>query len=371
MAAAPPAARRRGRVVGCIGWFLGTRTPVPTSRRRRSRRISTRGSGVSSRGPKRHRAPGGIGTFNELFWSDAFPWARGRSRQARAPRGRVGRPSRPPRSALRVRRHRAEARARGTHAGRSGGDRVEPVSAPPHQGDVAPLRRVGHARSGRARGTLRRPLERCREQARTITAYGAYVRHLGPDAAALRDWREIPPVPRPRSSPTISLEPVRVGTGAVRDERNHHLPAGRVRLARTSLRSVPARVVPPTSTARRSHDAGRRVWACAGRRRLLALVHVRSWCRGWPGRCSDRGRRQSTGISPTGRSGGRRGGMLILVLGTTLPGRAASLLACPGASRFHRGRASWTRRGQGLRAEFARRNRRTLSDRWASPRLIW
>src|SRR5690349_4088856 len=38
-------------------------------------------------------------------------------------------------------------------------------------------------------------IERFREQARTIAPYGAYARHLGIDPEAVRDWRDIPPVP--------------------------------------------------------------------------------------------------------------------------------------------------------------------------------
>jgi acyl-protein synthetase LuxE len=38
-------------------------------------------------------------------------------------------------------------------------------------------------------------LERFAAQARSIAAYGAYVRHLGLDPAGVRDWRAIPPVP--------------------------------------------------------------------------------------------------------------------------------------------------------------------------------
>jgi hypothetical protein len=79
-------------------------------------------------------------------------------------------------------------------------------------------------------------LERCREQAGTIAAYGAYVRHLGLDAAALRDWRDIPPVPASAfkshdlaSSPSGS-ERVLFETSGTTISR-----PGRVRLARTDL----------------------------------------------------------------------------------------------------------------------------------------
>jgi len=81
-----------------------------------------------------------------------------------------------------------------------------------------------------------RAIERFREQARTIAPYGAYARHLGIDPAAVRDWRDIPPVPASAfkshdlSSSEPGMENVLFETSGTTISR-----PGCVRLGRTDL----------------------------------------------------------------------------------------------------------------------------------------
>lgn len=79
-------------------------------------------------------------------------------------------------------------------------------------------------------------IERFREQARTIAPYGAYARHLGIDLAAVRDWRDIPPVPASafKSHDLTAIEP---GAEQVLFETSGTTISrpGRVRLGRTDL----------------------------------------------------------------------------------------------------------------------------------------
>jgi uncharacterized protein (TIGR00730 family) len=59
-----------GRVVGCtIGWFLGTRTPCPDlTETQESQDLHARVRCLLQGARSAIALPGGIGTFNELFW---------------------------------------------------------------------------------------------------------------------------------------------------------------------------------------------------------------------------------------------------------------------------------------------------------------
>lgn len=59
-----------GRVVGCtIGWFLGTRTPCPDlTETHESQDLHARVRCLLQGARSAIALPGGIGTFNELFW---------------------------------------------------------------------------------------------------------------------------------------------------------------------------------------------------------------------------------------------------------------------------------------------------------------